>query len=148
MPLGTACKISFSQVAETYDECIENTVIKLGYGILSGGLTAMILFRASLCTTPAAHLLRRMNAPNDLGDPARCCRLDSGAVGGGRSREGSSHRAGTWAPVEQNVTSGKKVHQWENIVNLLSIVLFQYLELHTCRHIPHLLQTLDKNRPP
>ena len=53
------CTFTFLQVAETYDECIENTVIKLGYGILSGGLTAMILFRASLCTPPA--LLRRMS---------------------------------------------------------------------------------------
>ena len=42
-------------------------------------------------------------------EPQRCTRnvtLPASAVGGGRSREGSSHRAGTWAPVEQNVTSG------------------------------------------
>ena len=44
--------------------------------------------------------------------PQRCTRnvtLPASAVGGGRSREGSSHRAGTWAPVEQNVTSGPKM---------------------------------------
>ena len=43
-------------------------------------------------------------------EPQRCTRnvtLPASAVGGGRSREGSSHRAGTWAPVEQNVTSGQ-----------------------------------------
>lgn len=35
------------QVAEQWDSCIENTVRKLAYGALSGGLAAIILFRAS-----------------------------------------------------------------------------------------------------
>jgi hypothetical protein len=34
-----------SQVAETWDMCIENTVRKLAYGALAGGLAAMVLFR-------------------------------------------------------------------------------------------------------
>ena len=34
------------QVTETWDFCIENTVRKLAYGTLAGGLAAMILFRA------------------------------------------------------------------------------------------------------
>jgi hypothetical protein len=33
------------QVAETWDSCIENTIRKLAYGTLAGGLAAMILFR-------------------------------------------------------------------------------------------------------
>jgi len=35
-----------AQVAETWDSCIENTIRKLAYGALGGGLAAMILFRA------------------------------------------------------------------------------------------------------
>ena len=35
-----------SQVAETWDLCMENTVRKLAYGTLAGGLAALILFRA------------------------------------------------------------------------------------------------------
>ncbi|KAL1523600.1 hypothetical protein AB1Y20_018536 [Prymnesium parvum] len=38
------------KVAETWDMCIENTIRKLAYGALTGGLAAMILFR-----TPAAR---------------------------------------------------------------------------------------------
>eukprot|EP00324_Dicrateria_rotunda_P005743 CAMPEP_0206154278 /NCGR_PEP_ID=MMETSP1474-20131121/1259_1 /ASSEMBLY_ACC=CAM_ASM_001110 /TAXON_ID=97495 /ORGANISM="Imantonia sp., Strain RCC918" /LENGTH=79 /DNA_ID=CAMNT_0053552425 /DNA_START=22 /DNA_END=261 /DNA_ORIENTATION=+ len=34
------------KVAETWDTCIENTIRKLAYGTLGGGLAAMILFRA------------------------------------------------------------------------------------------------------
>ena len=34
------------QVAETWDFCIENTVRKLAYGAIGGGLVAMILFRS------------------------------------------------------------------------------------------------------
>ncbi|KOO28198.1 hypothetical protein Ctob_000828 [Chrysochromulina tobinii] len=34
------------KVAETWDKCIENTVLKLAYGTLAGGLAAMILFRS------------------------------------------------------------------------------------------------------
>ena len=39
------CAASRLQVAETWDLCIENTVRKLAYGALAGGLAAMILFR-------------------------------------------------------------------------------------------------------
>ena len=46
------------QVAETWDLCIENTVRKLAYGALAGGLAAMILFR-----TLAAPQPRRTLAP-------------------------------------------------------------------------------------
>ena len=35
-----------AQVAETWDSCIENTIRKLAYGTLGGGLIAVILFRA------------------------------------------------------------------------------------------------------
>ena len=34
------------KVADTWDLCIENTVRKLAYGTLAGGLAAFILFRA------------------------------------------------------------------------------------------------------
>ena len=34
------------KVSETWDVCIENTVRKLAYGALGGGLLAMVLFRS------------------------------------------------------------------------------------------------------
>jgi len=44
------------KVAETWDLCIENTVRKLAYGALAGGLAAMILFRTPSARTAAAGL--------------------------------------------------------------------------------------------
>ena len=36
------------QVSETWDSCIENTITKLAYGTIFGGLAAIPLFRAPL----------------------------------------------------------------------------------------------------
>ena len=54
-----ACIAAFAQVGDTWDQCIENTIKKLAYGAIGGGLAAVILFResaappeASLCTFP------------------------------------------------------------------------------------------------
>ena len=44
--------LAHAQVSETYDRCVENTVLKLGYGILLGGVAAFTLFR-----TPPLHAL-------------------------------------------------------------------------------------------
>ena len=45
----------FLQVADTWDLCIENTVRKLAYGALAGGLAAMILFRTLVAPRPCEH---------------------------------------------------------------------------------------------
>ena len=47
---------SSPQVAETWDLCIENTVRKLAYGTIAGGLAAMILFRSPAARSAIAGL--------------------------------------------------------------------------------------------
>ena len=59
----TASLVGLSwQVAETWDSCIENTVLKLAYGTLAGGLAAIVLFRAPRllcrCSPPPRHCAR------------------------------------------------------------------------------------------
>lgn len=44
------------KVAETWDLCIENTIKKLAYGTLAGGLAAMILFRSPGARSAVAGL--------------------------------------------------------------------------------------------
>jgi len=44
------------KVAEQWDTCIENTVRKLAYGALSGGLAAIILFRSPGARSAVAGL--------------------------------------------------------------------------------------------
>jgi hypothetical protein len=44
------------KVAETWDSCIENTIRKLAYGTLGGGLIAVILFRGVAARSAVAGL--------------------------------------------------------------------------------------------
>jgi len=41
------------RVAETWDKCIENTILKFGYGALAGGFIALALFRTPTARTAA-----------------------------------------------------------------------------------------------
>jgi hypothetical protein len=40
------------QVSNTWDSCIETTITKLGYGVVGGLLTALVLFRAPRVPAP------------------------------------------------------------------------------------------------
>jgi len=42
------------RVAETWDKCIENTILKFGYGALAGGFIALVLFRTPTARTAIA----------------------------------------------------------------------------------------------
>lgn len=60
-----------AQVKETWDKCAENTLLKLAYGTIAGGVAAMILFRAS---RPASHPARPKGRMCCC-----CCRLANNA---------------------------------------------------------------------
>jgi hypothetical protein len=67
-PPPTHPRLPPPQVAETWDACIENTVRKLAYGALAGGLAAMILFRTP---PPSRPRLPSPHAPGPLPGAAR-----------------------------------------------------------------------------